>query len=379
MEKQDLTNESIYQWFLTKERINTVLWEEISYLRNRPQKKRKMQKQERLDRPVAVFSSPERLREKMGTEITVIFRSTACSWARSKSGGCTMCGYFNDRASNELTTENFWNQYLFSIEKYKDLLENPSSEIVFKMFTSGSFCDPNEIEMDLQLKILKHLSQYSTIKEIVIESRPEYITKDRLQKYKEIITNQYFEIGVGLESSDDFIRNEIINKGFLWDDFLKVIALLHSFNFGIKAYLLFKPPFIGENTAALDLERTLIRCIQNEVDTISINPTNIQMNTICDELFRIRAYRPPWLFTLFLVLKKALTQKDLESTRIICDPSAAGKDRGIHNCNQRDESNRLCLDLLQKFVHSQDLSVIPDDFAEFGICWEEFQYELLLE
>ena len=45
------------------------------------------------------------------------------------------------------------------------------------MFTSGSFMNPKEIPKDIQLNILKRLIEFPSIKEIVVESRPEYITE----------------------------------------------------------------------------------------------------------------------------------------------------------------------------------------------------------
>lgn len=374
---QNFMQKEIQEWLASQDNFGKELWEELVYLRNRPLKKRKYDTQTKLDRPVAVFSKPERLKNGMGTEITLIFRSSACSWAKSKSGGCTMCGYWNDRAPESITGENYWNQFQVSLSKNESLLKDPSSKIVFKMFTSGSFCDTKEIPIEIQLKILKTLGEFSTIKEIVIESRPEYITKQILEQYKPLLGDKYFEIGVGLESSSDFIRMNLINKGFNFNSFLTATNLLHSFNFGIKAYLLFKPPFINEYGAIYDTFQTVRICVENNVDTISINPANIQMHTLSSELEKARQYRSPWLFSLLWLLKHSITNDELKHTRVICDPSAAGKDRGVHNCHPFDSSNDFCLEILHKFVETQNIDVIPEKFE--GSCWDEYVFEILLE
>jgi len=372
-----LMQEDIEEWLNSQDNFGKELWEELVYLRQRPLKKRKYESQNRLDKPVAVFSKEERLKNGMGTEITLIFRSSACSWAKSKSGGCTMCGYWNDRAPETITGENYWNQFQASLLKNKSLLEEPSSKIVFKIFTSGSFCDPKEIPIEIQLRILKILGEYPTIKEIVIESRPEYITMHILEQYKPFLEGKYFEIGVGLETSSDFVRTNLINKGFNFTSFLSATELLHSFKFGIKAYILFKPPFMNEYCAIQDTYRSIRTCVENNVDTISINPTNIQMNTICNELEKSRQFRSPWLFSLLWLLKNAITNEELKKTRIICDPSAAGKERGVHNCHPFDESNDFSLEILHEFVKTQNLDVIPASFD--GRCWEDYVFEILLE
>ncbi len=369
-------SEEITAWENIQPPYVNELWEELVYLRNRPLKKSKYQKQTQLDRPVAVFSKEERLKQGMGKEITLIFRSSACSWARSKSGGCTMCGYWNDRAPETITEENYWNQFTNALGRHQELLANPEEQIVFKMFTSGSYCDPKEIPRDLQYRILQKLATYPTIKEIVIESRPEYVTQKLMVKYREILPDQYLEIGVGLESADNFVRTNIINKGFGWKNFIKAMDVLHEVGFGVKAYLLFKPPFLPEYAALIDIQKSIRKCIANGIDTISVNPTNIQMHTICNELEKIKGFRSPWLYSLLWVLKHSLSNEDLQTTRIICDPSAAGKDRGVHNCQIFDKSNGECLTILHEFVRKQDMSVIPEKFI--GACWNSYEMELLL-
>lgn len=367
---------AITTWLGEQPKYIDELWDELAYLRSQPLKKSKYEKQVQLDRPVAVFSKEERLKQGMGKEITIIFKSSACSWARSKSGGCTMCGYWNDRAPETITEENYWNQFTNALGRYEELLGNPEEKIVFKMFTSGSYCDPKEIALNLQYRILEKLATYPTIKEIVIESRPEYITEKLLTKYREILPNQYLEIGVGLETTDDFVRTNIINKGFAWTAFIKAMNILHQFEFGMKAYLLFKPPFIPEYAALVDIRNSIRKCVEYGVDTISVNPTNIQMHTICNELEKINRFRSPWLYSLLWVLKHSLTNEDLKHTRIICDPSAAGKDRGVHNCQVFDKSNAECLQILHEFVVQQDVSRIPESFS--GSCWNSYEIELLL-
>ena len=151
--------------------------------------------------------------------------------------------------------------------------------------------------------------------------------------------------------------------------------LLHSFGFGIKAYLLFKPPFLSEYAAIKDLIQSIQTCAANEFDTISINPTNIQMHTLCEELFNDQKFRSPWFYSLLWVLKHTLTPEILTRMRVISDPSAAGLERGIHNC--RDKTcNHKYLDILKTFVLTQDLELIPENFEEE--CWESYKTQLLL-
>jgi radical SAM enzyme (TIGR01210 family) len=361
-QKTDLA-ENISQFLNNHSLIVKSLQSELHYLRELPQKKGKIDSQSRLDQPVAVSVRPDRLKTGLGKEICIIFRSRACSWAQSEAGGCTMCGYVNDKASEGLTEENLWQQFEFAITKVSTELSDESNPIVLKLFTSGSFFDPQEFSDDLQLRIIEKISTLTNVREIVVESRPQFITPARLQAYRKIILHQYFEVGIGLETADDFLRINLINKGFKWAEFERSLKLLHEYNFGCKAYLLFKPPFISEYAAIIDVQNSIRRCILAGVDTISINPTNIQMHTICNELAKDNAFRPPWFYSLLWVIKNTVTQQDLSKVRIISDPSAAGKERGIHNSPDPDQ-NTLYLSMLRDFVYSQDLSKISMKFSD---------------
>ncbi len=370
-------NSEINKWLDKNKIFANKLWEDLTYLRNKKLKKRKYERIQKLDIPIATFSKPERLKSGMGIEITMIMLSSACSWARSNSGGCTMCGYWNDRGPESLSDNNYWNQLLFALDKYQEILKDLSNKIVFKIFTSGSFCDSHELSKEIQLKILSKLAEFATIKEIVIESRPEYITESLLTEYQKILPTQYLEIGIGLETSNDFIRKNIINKGFNWNYFVKSKDLLHTYNFGVKAYLLFKPPFLSEYTALQDIFTSVRKCIDIGVDTISINPLNIQNNTLCNELDKIKGIRTPWLYSILWLLKNSITNEELKKTRIICDPSAAGKERGVHNFAPIHPSNKACLKILHNFVELQDISVISDTYEVKS--WNSYLAEIFLD
>lgn len=65
----------------------------------------------------------------------------------------------------------------------------------------------------------------------------------------------------------------------------------------------------------------------------------------------------------------------MKKVRIISDPSAAGKARGINN-GPLTVANTEFLQILQQFVLSQDLSKIPDSFSGANVF--EYYTQLLL-
>lgn len=310
-------------------------------------------------RPVKFWKEKDVLNNKVTDSFVIIFRTKGCSW--SINSGCTMCGYFNDCAKVEVSDEDLLNQFNLAYEKY-------NGEIIVKIFNSGSFLDDNEISPKIRLNILKKISE--TADKISIESRPEYITDKKIKDIKKIIGSTIFEIGVGLETSNDFVREYSLNKGFNFSEYEKAIDILKLNEFRIKTYVLIKPPFLTEKESIKDCIQT-VKDIKDLTDMISFNPTNVQRNTLVEYLWKRKQYRPAWLWSVRDIL--------VESKRIIgdkiikCDIVGGGSFRGAHNCGKCDQ---VFLDSISNFSLYQNCNVFKDLYCD---CYENWQDQLNLE
>lgn len=352
------------------------LHEELRYYRESLRKKEKMKKSEKVTEPIASWSKTDRLRSGIGKEFCIILKTNGCAWARSNSGGCTMCGYYNDRADDPITAQDIIDQFEFAMKKNNELFANPDQDekIAIKIFNSGSFLDNNEIPEEAQIYIMDRISKIDQIKEIVIESLPGYITDNKLEMLRKHLGNKYLEFGIGLESANEFISKNIINKAFDYKTFQRVNEKIHQHKFATRAYLLLKPPFISELQAIVDTCQSIQFCIENRVDTISINPVNVQENTICRTLFQNNAFQPPKYYSLFVCLRAVVDNEVMKHTRVICDPSGAGTERGINSCHRKDCKVSM-KKILEEFVLSQDISKIPTDFD--CICFQKWRNSLV--
>ena len=124
-----------------------------------------------LSKPVRCWSEKDVLAGKIVDAFVIILRTKGCSWALNS--GCSMCGYFNDSAWENVSDEQLLSQMKSALEKY-------SNEKFVKIFTSGSFLDKKEIKPKVREKILSTL--YKTADKVSVESRPEYITEETLNK-----------------------------------------------------------------------------------------------------------------------------------------------------------------------------------------------------
>lgn len=339
------------------EGLSPEVWEEICYLRSKSFKRIRKKGLKNLNRPVAFWTKKDRLRNNIGKEFTIILKTKGCSWALGEYGGCSMCGYIQDAALEDIEADSIKAQFDYALEQKKEEIINDKDDYILKIFNSGSFFDDEEMNPEVREYIYESIAKINKIKELVVESRVEYLSSKKLKKIKNDLQNKYIEIGIGLETVDDYIRNRYVNKGLTYKEFLEAVSLCKEHDIGVKAYLLLKPPFLSEKSAIDDAANSIRTLIKLGIETISLNPLNIQKGSLAEKLWYQNRYRPPWYYSLFKCLKKSITQNDLKSVRIVCDPSGAGRKRGIHNCLDHD-CNEKMKDYLEKFVFSQDVKYL---------------------
>ena len=325
----------------------------VCYLRKKAIGKKREFSNEQLEKPVSFLTKTDRLIDEIGKEFTVILRTKGCSWALGNFGGCSMCGYIQDANIKEVPSHYLIKQFDYALERKINEINNPQNNYILKIFNSGSFFDNSELNDDVRMHIYRKISDIKNIKELVIESRVEYLTADHLSKLKNNLENKHIEVGIGLETVNDYIRNNYINKGLMYENFLEAVKLCRTYDVGVKVYLLLKPPFLNEQGAIDDCIDSIKTLINLKINTISINPLNIQKGSLAEYLWYQNRYRPPWFYSLFKCLKKAIKQEDLKNVRILSDPSGAGTKRGIHNCLK---CNEKMISMLKEFVLNQDIN-----------------------
>ncbi|MCE7741266.1 MAG: archaeosine biosynthesis radical SAM protein RaSEA [Candidatus Heimdallarchaeota archaeon] len=308
-------------------------------------------KERQHSRKIVNWVEDHRLPTGAGKALVLILPTRGCSWALSKSGGCSICGYIYD---NPLQPD-----YDIMLHSFKEILTQKIEKDLkysLKLFTSGSFLDTREVPLEIQKEMMKEAAKYDQIEEIVLESRPEYVTESVLDNIAEHIEISKIEIAIGLESANNAILQNSINKGFFWEDFVKATNRIKDKGARVKAYLLFKPPFISEFDSINDILESVSKVADLGVNTVSINAMSIHRGTFLSQLFEKQLYRTPWLWSL-LHLCQEIKQK-FPDMRLICDVVAGGSERGAHNCGECDKE---IISILKKFVLNQDSSALKEE------------------
>ncbi len=313
-------------------------------------------------RPSAKWVVPSRVGREEGKALAVVLSTVGCAHARSDSGGCTMCSYLLDGVQEQPTAEQIVTQFKTALGE----IETESPPISIKIYTSGSFLDDEEIPPEARSQILRLIAKDERIRELIIESRPEYVRESTVSTFRTVLVDRNIEIGMGLESADDTVRAICINKAFNLHAFKDALRTAKKYNIGIRAYVLLKPPFLTERDALLDAISTIHEARALGVTTISLNPVNVQKETLVERLWTRGNYRPPWLWSVIEVLRKGSSISD-KWMKIVCDPVAGGKPRGAHNCGKCDGD---IMEAIRRFSLKQDPTALQNLSCDCVNQWE---------
>jgi len=310
------------------------------------------------DQPSASWTGVDLVNGIQTKTLTIIFKSAGCRWG--KAGGCTMCGYVYDCASEPPTLEDYKTQLGKAMRRAEKF-----PEFMVKIFTSGSFLDEQEVPREARDAILKTLADNPKVAKVLVETRPNFVTEENVQDCIKILEDKPFELAFGLETSSDRIRKDSINKGFTFRDFVGAAEIAKKHGVTIKAYLMLKPPFLSERQALEDIAHS-IDDTAPYADTISINLCNVQKGTFVEALWEKGQYRPPWLWSIVEILQKAKTAHP--NLPLMSDPVGAGSKRGPHNC-------KICssdvADSLRTFSLTQDPADLNKVECECKELWKK--------
>jgi len=310
------------------------------------------------EKPLAAWTGKDRFQGELLPSLTVIFRSGGCAWRQ-----CLMCSYCNERypamdkgeLAGRIVSQFAWVRAHYTLEDYP----------MVKLYTSGSFFDPDEVPDEARTVLADALKG----KIVIAETRPEFIETERIAEFIAGLDDGTKDIplyaAVGLETTNDFIREKSIRKGFSFSDFIDASSKARKGGAGVKAYLLAKPLFLTEKEALDDMISSVSE-VAPYADIVSMNPCTVQNGTVLEWYWRRGAYRPAYLWSILTILAQA-------KVHVTCDPVGGGKERGPHNCGMCDEN---LVQGIRDFSFSGDRTLLEALLEEPCGCKEEWKFVL---
>ncbi len=181
-----------------------------------------------------------------------------------------------------------------------------------KLYTFGSW---PQVPRESRLKIIQQLTEMPGSKKIVFECRPELVKWDWLEELNPLLERMTVEIGLGLDHIEDYLRNGIIGRNHTRSDYFAAVQRLYECGIKPLTYVAIGCPFLTEREAIESTVKTAQAAIAAGSAIISLEPLEIQPNTLQAYLADQGLWQPPWLWTIAKVMKRVwpgTQEKDIE-------------------------------------------------------------------
>ncbi|MFJ5733966.1 radical SAM protein [Streptomyces microflavus] len=217
------------------------------------------------------------------------------------SGGCsvptcTMCPFtnFNNYGHDDETSRE---SLLDQVSRTLTRSEGEPAYEVLSLYNDGSFFAPREIPRNVQVEIAR-LVAAAGVKRLVVESLPQFVTEQVLGPFVEALEGVRLEIGIGLQSADELVRETLVNTRISQKSFERALSVMAGHGVDPKIYLMVKPPFLSEGEAVSDVVASVDYLTGLGVRGMTLCPTRVSPHTVAWELWQAGQYTPPNLWTV---------------------------------------------------------------------------------
>lgn len=251
--------------------------------------------------PAPVDFREERFENENHRRAVLFLLSNGCEWAIKSANGCTMCGHLakQTRSLTPLSTDDLISQFMGEFTRI-DFRNTP----ILNLYNNGSFFNDREIPEPARIRMLKEISEVDSIRMLVVESRPEFITERALEQIRALLPNVHVEVAMGLETMDDKKRMISVNKGFTLRQYDRAVQIIRKYHLYPRSYVLLKPPFFSEKEGIEEAIRTTKHAFDTGTETVSIEACTYQKYTLTEYLVDHSLYRLARLWSIVEVVKK---------------------------------------------------------------------------
>lgn len=249
-------------------------------------------------------------------QLTLAIPGGGCKyWCQTGGKGCTFCGFpglTRELNLGEGSETNFsgWQLDPKIYERmYREALANGAAAEKLAIFNGGSFFVDSELPPDFRKMALADASRRRHLCQVMVESRPEYVTAAALAEARPVIeAGQDFVVGLGVESASSRVRNKLLKKGMHRTTIEAAFRLMQAHGVKIFAYAFLKAPGLSEKEALADARETLAYLTDLGADEIALSCAFVPPDTPLEADYRAGAFRPPWLWTVVQIVEEAKAQ-----------------------------------------------------------------------
>jgi radical SAM enzyme (TIGR01210 family) len=182
--------------------------------------------------------------------LMIVLRTSGCAYDQNNMG-CAMCDFKRHAVNRDMINSDVLMEQLeYSLEQ---AIFSPDDVSQIDLLSLGSFLHNNEVPEEFRILAFQKFSTIKGLKKIVIESRSPYIQSKSLLSLKNLLReDQILEIGLGIESSDEFIRNNVLRKNLSNTEIRRVVDICAKTGVEFLTYLLIGSMTLTEDEALQD-------------------------------------------------------------------------------------------------------------------------------
>lgn len=261
----------------------------------------------RLDLPALVETAAARVAGASARRLMIVLKAPGCTWPTKPGGGCTNCGFVDQTTRGAPVGLADYRAQMEAALEGRDLGAEGVAEV--DLFCSGSLLNDAEVSAEARVALLRRLAAEPAVRHVLVEARPEYVTPAAVRACREALRpDQRLEVGIGLESADDRVRDTLVNKGFGRAEFEDAARVLADEGAALLTYVLVKPMSLSEAEALADSVATGRYVFEvgrrfGLPTRVALQPVFVVPGTALAAAFERGDYRPPNLWTVAAVIQ----------------------------------------------------------------------------
>lgn len=297
------------------------------------------------------------------TRWTLLLPGSGCAWAKT-SAGCHMCGFKVkidqvNRGKPASVTK------LMTIFQLGKSLTRGSSPYSLSVYNGGSFFNDEEIPFEVQERICREVERSSSIEQLIVESRPEFATNDKIKLLTSLLKRKKLRVAIGLEAVSDYVREVCINKGFSTKDYERAVEILKKNGAEVSTYVFLKPIYLSEQESIEEAVRTTRYAFSLGSSEIMIESAFIQPGTKMQELYLSGEFRPPWLWSIIEVVRSTSHLGPVYIGGFEDEPPPLAIPHNCEMCSPR------FTDLFRSYNETLDVSLLHNGYCSCKVDWEK--------
>lgn len=236
---------------------------------------------------------------------TILVPGGGCSYYRAMKGNaCTFCSFpqFTRQVNMGSNKESYFGSWKLEAKIYQTMFDSLTvgNNDVDKLaiFNGGSFFPNSELPTEFQAHVYKHVAEHPNVKQLLVEAYPRFINRNHLENALSKLKGKDLVVAIGFESSNDSVRNNLLNKGIDLKLFEDKIKLMQELGVKTSIYVFLKAPQLTEYQAYQDVIATLSYLNNLGVDEMVLSSAFIPAGTDLEKLYNANLFSPPWLWTI---------------------------------------------------------------------------------